>query len=190
MTMCRKKFAPFASGDHAAYSETNPTGYVGEPAARCLAAKLVQVDLSRAGCGTRFVLGQLCSRRCRFIASRRYRAYRSPYIRIDLSSESQAGQRQRRSASSGRHRPSSRWNRPRCSKTFRTLPPGLRTCQFAKRRMHMPSLLSAEPITEEQIKEIGRKWRQQQAQQNPVMRYFVRRPPLWRRLFNRLCYKK
>jgi len=54
----------------------------------------------------------------------------------------------------------------------------------------MPSLLSAEPITEEQIKEIGRKWRQQQAQQNPVMRYFVRRPPLWRRLFNRLCYKK
>jgi hypothetical protein len=41
----------------------------------------------------------------------------------------------------------------------------------------MPTLLSAEPLTEEQIKEIYRKWREQQAQHDPEMRAFVRRPP-------------
>jgi hypothetical protein len=43
----------------------------------------------------------------------------------------------------------------------------------------MPTLLSAESLTEEQIKEIGRKFREQQAQHDPEMRSFVRRTPLW-----------
>ena len=34
----------------------------------------------------------------------------------------------------------------------------------------MPTLLSAEPMTEEEIKEICRKWREQQAQHDPEMR--------------------
>jgi hypothetical protein len=54
----------------------------------------------------------------------------------------------------------------------------------------MPTLLSAEPLTEEQIKEISRKLREQQAQHDPEMRAFVRRPPLWRRLFVKLLFYK
>jgi len=52
----------------------------------------------------------------------------------------------------------------------------------------MPTLLSAEPMTEEEIKETCRKWREQQAQHNPEMRAFVRRQPLWRRLFAKLLF--
>jgi hypothetical protein len=54
----------------------------------------------------------------------------------------------------------------------------------------MPTLVSAKPLTEEQIKETCRKLREQQAQHDPEMRSFVRRPPLWRRLFARLLFYK
>jgi hypothetical protein len=54
----------------------------------------------------------------------------------------------------------------------------------------MPTLLSAEPLTEEQIKETCRKLREQQAQHDPEMRAFVRRPPLWRRLFAKVLFYK
>jgi hypothetical protein len=54
----------------------------------------------------------------------------------------------------------------------------------------MPTLLSAEPLTEEQIKETCRKMREQQAQCDPEMRMFVRRPPLWRRLHAKLLFYK
>jgi hypothetical protein len=54
----------------------------------------------------------------------------------------------------------------------------------------MPTLLRAEPLTEEQIKEICRKMREEQAQHDPEMRMFVRRPPLWRRLFAKLLFYK
>jgi hypothetical protein len=54
----------------------------------------------------------------------------------------------------------------------------------------MPTLVSAKPLTEEQIKETCRKLREQQAQHDPEMRAFVRRPPLWRRLFARLLFCK
>jgi hypothetical protein len=54
----------------------------------------------------------------------------------------------------------------------------------------MPTLLSAKPLTEEQIKDISRKFREQQAHHDPEMRPFVRRPPLWRRLFVKLLFYK
>jgi hypothetical protein len=43
-------------------------------------------------------------------------------------------------------------------------------------------------MTEEEIKETCRKWREQQAQHDPEMRAFVRRQPLWRRLFAKLQF--
>jgi hypothetical protein len=52
----------------------------------------------------------------------------------------------------------------------------------------MPTLLKAEPLTEEQIRELCREWREQQAQHDPEMRMFVRRPPLWRRLLAKLQF--
>ena len=52
----------------------------------------------------------------------------------------------------------------------------------------MPTLSSAEPMTEEEIKETCRKLREQQAQYDPEMRAFVRRQPLWRRLFAKLLF--
>jgi hypothetical protein len=54
----------------------------------------------------------------------------------------------------------------------------------------MPTLLSAEPLTEEQIRETSRKMRAQQAQYDPEMRMFVRRPSLWRRLYAKLLFYK
>jgi hypothetical protein len=54
----------------------------------------------------------------------------------------------------------------------------------------MPTLLSAEPLTEEQIEETCRKLREQQAQHDPEMRAFVRRAPLWQRLFAKLLFYK
>ena len=52
------------------------------------------------------------------------------------------------------------------------------------------NLLKAEPLTKEQIREICRKLREQQAEHDPEMRMFVRRPPLWRRLFAKLLFYK
>jgi hypothetical protein len=54
----------------------------------------------------------------------------------------------------------------------------------------MPTLSSAEPPIEERIKATSRKSREQKAQYDPEMRIFVRRAPLWLRLFAKLLFYK
>jgi hypothetical protein len=53
----------------------------------------------------------------------------------------------------------------------------------------MPTLLSAQPLSEAEIKETCRKWREQEAQQHPEMRAFVQPQPLWRRVFAKLLFQ-
>jgi hypothetical protein len=47
---------------------------------------------------------------------------------------------------------------------------------------HMPILISAEPMTREEIEEIGRKWREQQARDKVEMRQFYPKSSWWQRL--------
>jgi hypothetical protein len=46
----------------------------------------------------------------------------------------------------------------------------------------MPILMNAEPMTREEIEEIGRKWREQQARDNVEMRQLSPKRSWWHRL--------